>query len=416
MAPTLSSLTCMLCQNTIRLKEDDQLSQFEEHISDHHGVTFDTEFIYAASCLNSKERVESIIAVNSGPEDKTDDRTKSIEHKKENINKCSVCDQTFSRPWCLKNHMKVHDDKRGGICANCHDRFLTNSIFKTHIEKQVKCEECNLVICVKMKGPGYNKDSDIINHKLFHKGIVNIICHTCNDSFNFKQDLRTHEKAAHGGRSYSCIRCEKSYKTESSTASCERMHNEVYKCPKCGSNKATFVELQRHIETHDSNRGIKCDACPHISVNMKALETHVKKLHREGRHTVKCEICMKPAANKESLQEHRTRNHKDLVYLYCKVENCKQKFLQKNKFDNHMKYHQVVKEVYDDKNCMKKMLKYQCQTCKRLFNHMATLKDHELSHNEEKRFNCDECEMGFNRNYSLKVHKKIHSKVKDTFN
>ena len=58
MVSALSSLTCMLCQKTIRLKEDDQLSQFEEHISDHHGVTFDTEFIYAASCLNSKERVD----------------------------------------------------------------------------------------------------------------------------------------------------------------------------------------------------------------------------------------------------------------------------------------------------------------------------------------------------------------------
>ena len=99
----------------------------------------------------------------------------------------------------------------------------------------------------------------------------------------------------------------------------------------------------------------------------------------------------------------------------CLVKNCNQRFFQKNKFENHSKYHHVVKEVNDDTG-KAGLLKYECKICKKLYNRMAHLTDHELSHSEERLFPCDECHMGFNRKYSLKIHKEQHTKMKSSHN
>ena len=203
-----------------------------------------------------------------------------------------------------------------------------------------------------------------------------------------------------------------------STVSCERIHNEVHKCTKYGLPTPTAARLKRHMETHDPNRGIKCDVCPHVSANAKALETHIKKLHRKGRHSARCDICTKPCATKESLYMHMKYNHKDQdnhkdQMLVCEEPTFRQRFFQKNKFDNHVKQHQVEKEVKDE-GSVNKTVKYECLTCKRLFISIASLKDHEMTRNKVNRFQCLECHMGFKRKYSLKRHKEIHSKMKAT--
>ena len=87
----------------------------------------------------------------------------------------------------------------------------------------------------------------------------------------------------------------------------------------------------------------------------------------------------------------------------------------KKKFETHLKYHQVAKEVNDDTG-KARLLKYECKICKKLYNRMAHLTDHELSHSEERLFPCDECHMGFNRKYSLKIHKEQHTKMKSSHN
>ena len=139
-----TAIICMLCQKTVPLEEDDPFSQFEEHTSDHHGVSFDAEFIYMASCLNSDERIQSIIEANTGPEESD----RFTEKKKDIVNKCNVCDQTFTRPWCLKSHMKTDDPKRGKKCPNCQTVFFDEKLYKVHIEKQIKCDQCDLLICL----------------------------------------------------------------------------------------------------------------------------------------------------------------------------------------------------------------------------------------------------------------------------
>ena len=122
MESNFKEFTCMLCQNIITLEGEDHLTQFD----DLHGVNFNSEFIYIASLINTEERTDAVITANRGT--KGSAKTNKSKEGAKNVNKCSKCKVTFTRPWSLKNHMKMHN-----------------------VAKQFKCDD--LVICHRKKGP-----------------------------------------------------------------------------------------------------------------------------------------------------------------------------------------------------------------------------------------------------------------------
>ena len=111
MESNFKELTCMLCQNIVTLEGEDHLTLFDDHISDFHGVNFNSEFIYIASLINTEERTDAVITANR--ETKGSAKTNKSKEGATNVNKCSICEVTFTRPWSLKNHMKMHNEMRG---------------------------------------------------------------------------------------------------------------------------------------------------------------------------------------------------------------------------------------------------------------------------------------------------------------
>ena len=88
---------CMLCQNIIILEGEDHLSQFEDHISDHHGVMFNAEFIYIASVLNTEERIDAVIAANRETDTETKESVKNNKCKEDN----KKITERNTRPPCI---------------------------------------------------------------------------------------------------------------------------------------------------------------------------------------------------------------------------------------------------------------------------------------------------------------------------
>ena len=57
----------------------------------------------------------------------------------------------------------------------------------------------------------------------------------------------------------------------------------------------------------------------------------------------------------------------------------------------------------------KKLNKYQCQTCYKIFSKKSNLKRHKLIHYGDKDHQCDICKKKFNRKDNLKRHFAVHS-------
>ena len=54
----------------------------------------------------------------------------------ESVNKCLICNATFSKPFTLKRHVEsVHEGKKSYKCTQCDLKFKAKQNLKKHIAK-----------------------------------------------------------------------------------------------------------------------------------------------------------------------------------------------------------------------------------------------------------------------------------------
>ena len=138
------------------------------------GYVFKKENLQKPPLLIKKETVESATA-------------------KPGRTQCNQCNKVFTRPWCLKVHLKTHDQTRKDECKLCLRTFVTEN----HQLKST-CEVCSFKTC---------SEKELKIHTMAHRGEVKLDCQSCKSKFNQRNLLRKHE-ASHADefqKPFSCI-------------------------------------------------------------------------------------------------------------------------------------------------------------------------------------------------------------------
>ena len=126
-----------------------------------------------------------------------------ITEKRKSLNKCEVCEKTFSCQSNLRHHRNIHTGEKPFECEICGDSFSQLNHLKNHIgihtrEKIFTCNICNKTV---------NTLRGFELHKRIHTEEKAFNCAICGKSFNQSGNLKVHEKIHTDDKSFKCGTC-----------------------------------------------------------------------------------------------------------------------------------------------------------------------------------------------------------------
>ncbi|XP_045783474.1 zinc finger protein 90-like [Maniola jurtina] len=281
-------------------------------------------------------------------------------------------------------------------------------------------------------------------------------CEICKTHFKHSHALRKHITAHHTQR-FSCNSCPYITTHRQTARLHERWHKGTkYQCPHCPDEFVKFTTYMGHIRIkHPSD--FVCALCGYSFVSEKGIDLHKKLKHRLDDREIPedgpfCELCnvrfvsevaykrhrqvsakhntdsdakekskgRKPREIKEKSKNDSSERNERRMYpsQMRKAEgpiSCEQCGMQ---LEDSRAYHGHFRRHHPDKNrtnypSMKSP--FMCESCGRMFQSYALLKDHRWVHTGERPFACDACGKSFRMKQRLVAHRRVHSQVRATY-
>lgn len=209
--------------------------------------------------------------------------------------------------------------------------------------------------------------------------------------------------------------------------------DDQHKCNECGAVFKNRYSLKRHAFVH-SDAIFECDRCDKKYRRKDKLKKHFLNAHPGV--TFECNNCSATFKEKSKLKKHLFLKQcsppadKNTVFL-CFV--CNRNFKSNAGLIRHSEVHKALALVcaYCEKGFKRKdMLDMHlhtehgvdlppvdesglsCETCGKSFKKMFKLKEHMLTHSDERSFLCNQCGQGFKTKTSLRLHELRHAPEK----
>lgn len=370
---------------------------------------------------------------------------------------CDICGDKFKRKFTLDYHKR-----------NTHSLSLMDTEAKSKIQKEKMhpCDKC---------GKTLSKNSMRRHILMFHSKHIPVDCKMCGKKLRSALHLERHMRCHRNLPSRVCHICGANLKTDQGLKSHLAAHKGIksHICEICGAGFVRRTSWQRHVRQH-SDTVFQCDICAKAFTTDYALHTHMLSRHQRGMYfnnrlrTVEelgytvdreaisrhlnhqCVTCgenlvagkcpahptdfmLKFECNKCGLRAkhieffcHHLKNHDDpiksaastsrstrnytvtsatskrgeAVMAYtCKV--CHKSFQRREYVSHHMRQH--------------KEKTFACPACDKKFTYKCNMKNHLLTHSEDKPFKCGVCQKGFKRQALLKCHAHVHDPNRSPF-
>ncbi|MEQ2306367.1 hypothetical protein AMECASPLE_007549 [Ameca splendens] len=368
---------------------------------------------------------------------------------------CTFCSKPFTNLMALRNHTRIHTQKKKYACLTCGKAFRLASILQNH--QQVHSQASSCFSCSSC-GKSFQGRSELKRHRCHggqrsespgvqqpERGDKSFMCDLCGRSYRHAGSLLNHKKS-HSEDLHQCTLCLQTFPNLLSM----QMHSQIRRqcCPKCGETFCLVAHLQSHMEVHSKNQGVFCSLCQQSFPSTASYQEHHTVHHaaqgscqqgvdepaennlcwdsgvnqsigtvlpllaqipnsssdpqtgetsipEEKSHA--CEHCGRTYRHASSLLNHKN-SHKTGCY-FCSV--CQKEFTNLMALKNHRRIHTEPK-------------RYQCLTCGKAFRVSTQLMCHRRIHTKEKPFTCQLCSKSFSSKSNLRHHQKMHQNTTQT--
>lgn len=353
---------------------------------------------------------------------------------------CEDCNKKFPKLSMLKNHRKVHEEKK---CADCDEVFKSTRSYLTHrqtahpttgLYEELTCKPCNTRFTTSV---GLDK-----HRRLKHAGenLDMYLCYVCSEQFKDIPSLNLHkdthlDPSSEENRPHHCGECPKSFKEIKHLKEHMIIHTrttkEEFKCDICGISYLRAHSLAKHRLIHtqpDYKPEHKCFVCQETFSSRKELVAHKETCKRPIGSTRICKVCNLTLPTRSKLIAHLNEVHNDdsLGNLKCTI--CDKTYHRMTQKDIHMKqYHEKTFSVYCDicgkgfvvQGMLNKHMvthtecNHICDLCGKIFKSSKAYRLHIMVHNGETPYECEVCSKKFVKEYMLRIHMETHTLEKN---
>uniref|UniRef100_A0A182LS78 C2H2-type domain-containing protein n=1 Tax=Anopheles culicifacies TaxID=139723 RepID=A0A182LS78_9DIPT len=326
---------------------------------------------------------------------------------------CLYCPQKYCSEGLLRNHNKVCNSYRCGLCSaefaikahlNAHKKQHTAELRNVH-----KCKLCGRTFAYASKLRRHiqsgcsNASKDVQMRKNVRKrtiepktasGATNrtvsamaknlLICQVCNRKFDNNSLLARHFERDHSEFRlplFPCNICPKKFTSYEKSIRHQAFHRR-------SNVKPSETKKAKESET-------VCKICNKMFRVDHQLLRHLTEDHSLTLELFECEQCPRKFSTEFKLRKHQYNSHRENKPLFV-CSHCGQKFEKKLTLKDHETKHLGTPA-------------YKCELCDKTFIYKHSLDRHALVHSDEKQFACDFCSKTFKRNTTLVIHRRIHT-------
>lgn len=194
-------------------------------------------------------------------------------------------------------------------------------------------------------------------------------CNICGKVISNKYGLREHQTVVH-------------------------FKNGKFACEICGKRVTNKRALNLHMTSHSTERKFVCDLCGSSHKTKGNLNYHIKTMHTMIKN-FRCDICFKTFKVQAELKDHCFSVHANEGVITCIV--CKKKLTTALSIYTHSVMHSGARE-------------HECTQCGYAFKTATGLKEHMVTHSEEKPVRqCPHCDRKFYSRSQYNAHVMRHT-------
>lgn len=178
-------------------------------------------------------------------------------HSGERPLRCEFCDKGFILSSHLKRHRQTHTGERPHQCEYCQRRFAERAKLRMHLRTHTKEKPyaCHYEGC----GKFFSLKSVLHAHQLLHTGERPHSCEVCCRSFTQRCNLIAHRRIHTGERPFKCKICHCTFRNSSNLKDHERLHSDEkpFKCHICSKVFKRSDYLNKHLLIHSNEQNAR---------------------------------------------------------------------------------------------------------------------------------------------------------------